>query len=31
MIAYGFEEFEKNAKLSYQFVTLGEEKIGKFN
>ena len=31
MIDYGFEEFEKNAKLSYQFVTLGEEKIGKFN
>ena len=31
MITYGFEEFEKNARLSYKFVTLGEEKIGKFN
>ncbi|CAM3177768.1 D-alanine--D-alanine ligase family protein [Leuconostoc rapi] len=31
MITYGFEEFEKNAQLSYKFVTLGEEKIGKFN
>lgn len=31
LITYGFAEFEKNAQLSYQFVTLGEEKIGKFN
>lgn len=31
LITYGFAEFEKNARLSYQFVTLGEEKIGKFN
>ena len=31
LIDYGFAEFEKNAQLSYEFVSLGEEKIGKFN
>ncbi|WP_100665152.1 D-alanine--D-alanine ligase family protein [Leuconostoc citreum] len=31
LIEYGFAEFEKNAQLSYEFVSLGEEKIGKFN
>ena len=31
LIVYGFAEFEKNAQLSYEFVSLGEEKIGKFN
>ncbi|CDX65799.1 D-alanine--D-alanine ligase family protein [Leuconostoc citreum] len=31
LIDYGFAEFEKNAHLSYEFVSLGEEKIGKFN
>lgn len=31
LIDYGFAEFEKNAQLSYDFVSLGEEKIGKFN
>lgn len=30
MIDYGFAEFNKNAQLSYDFVSLGEEKIGKF-
>ncbi|MGO3318266.1 MAG: D-alanine--D-alanine ligase family protein [Leuconostoc carnosum] len=31
LITYGFEEFEKNTQLSYQFVALGTEKVGKFN
>ncbi|MCT3058176.1 D-alanine--D-alanine ligase family protein [Leuconostoc citreum] len=31
LIDYGLAEFEKNAQLSYEFVSLGEEKIGKFN
>lgn len=31
LIDYGFAEFEKNAQLSYEFVSLGKEKIGKFN
>ncbi|MCS8594675.1 D-alanine--D-alanine ligase [Leuconostoc citreum] len=31
LIDYGFAEFEKNEQLSYEFVSLGEEKIGKFN
>ena len=31
LIDYGFAEFEKNAQLRYEFVSLGEEKIGKFN
>jgi len=31
LIDYGFEDFAQNKKLSYSFVSLGEEKIGKFN
>lgn len=31
LIEYGFEEFERNESLSYSFLALGEEKIGKFN
>lgn len=31
LIDYGFEDFAQNQKLSYSFVSLGEEKIGKFN
>lgn len=31
LIQLGFAEFERNAQLSYAFVALGEEKIGKFN
>lgn len=31
LIDFGFEDFEQNQHLSYSFVSLGEEKIGKFN
>jgi len=31
IIAYGLAEFDRNAKLSYDFISLGEEKVGKKN
>ena len=29
IIHYGLAEFERNAKISYDFISLGEERVGK--
>ncbi|HEY4399233.1 MAG TPA: D-alanine--D-alanine ligase family protein [Lactobacillaceae bacterium] len=31
IVELGFEEFDRNSKLSYSFTSLGDEKLGEFN